>query len=157
MTLASLCSCAGRFESYLVANPKTGFLMSRLILNSSVRKCLYFCSNFSLCLLPQHNDPKFSDRQVWANSVGRSSLIRIDTVCIFWTHYSIIKPHCSNFRTITAIFQLSECLAFLQFCKNPKILDAQKVCCNHPKIWTSWLYHRIMRPKGADAKAQDLL
>ena len=30
-TIASLCGCAGRFESYLVANPKTGFLVTRLI------------------------------------------------------------------------------------------------------------------------------
>ena len=28
--LASFCGCAGRFESYLVKNPKTGFLMMRL-------------------------------------------------------------------------------------------------------------------------------
>ena len=45
----------------------------------------------------------FSDRQVW-----RSSLIRVHTVChfvcIFWTHYSMVKPHCSNFRIITLVF-----------------------------------------------------
>ena len=29
--LASCCGCAGQFESYLVANPKTGFLVTRLI------------------------------------------------------------------------------------------------------------------------------
>ena len=38
----------------------------------------------------------------------RSSLIRVYTVChcvcIFWTHYSIVKPCCSNFRMITANF-----------------------------------------------------
>ena len=26
------------------------------------------------------------------------------SVCIFWTHYSVIKPNCSNFRVITANF-----------------------------------------------------
>ena len=26
------------------------------------------------------------------------------SVCTFWTHYSTIKPLCSNFRVITAIF-----------------------------------------------------
>ena len=35
----------------------------------------------------------------------RSSLIRVYTVChsvcIVWTHYSMVKPHSSNFRVIT--------------------------------------------------------
>ena len=60
------------------------------------------------------NDPKFSDRYVWANSADpdqtapRSSLIRVYTVChsvcTVWTHYSMIEPHISNFRAITTIF-----------------------------------------------------
>ena len=53
------------------------------------------------------NDPKFSDRYAWSNSADpnqttRSSLIRIYTVChsvcIFWTHYSMVEPHSSNIR-----------------------------------------------------------
>ena len=48
------------------------------------------------------NVPKFSDRYAWANSAdpdqtARSSLIRVYTVChsvcIVWTHYSMIEPH----------------------------------------------------------------
>ena len=54
------------------------------------------------------NDPKFSDRLVWTNGAERSSLIRVYTVgysvFIFWTHYSMVKPPCSNFRMITAFF-----------------------------------------------------
>ena len=54
-----------------------------------------------------HNFPKFSDRQVWANSVD-PGLIRVYTVChsvcIVWTHYSILEPHSSNFRMITTNF-----------------------------------------------------
>ena len=64
--------------------------------------------------------PKFSDRQVWANSVvpdQRSSLIGIFTVChsvcTFCTKYSVVKQYCSNFRVITAIFRVSEFLAHL--------------------------------------------
>ena len=38
----------------------------------------------------------------------RSSLIRVSTVChsvcIVWTHYSMVEPHSSNLRVITAIF-----------------------------------------------------
>ena len=40
--------------------------------------------------------------------------------------------------------------------KNPKNSDTRKNCCNHPKIWTTWLYHRIMRPKGGDGMANSV-
>ena len=62
------------------------------------------------------NFPKFSDRQVWTNSVDpdqtaprllleRNSLIRVYTVChSIWTFYSIVEPPCSKFRVITANF-----------------------------------------------------
>ena len=49
--------------------------------------------------------------QVWENTVDpNNSLISVymytvcHSVCIFWTHYSMVKLHCSNFRIITAIF-----------------------------------------------------
>ena len=32
----------------------------------------------------------------------------------------------------------------------PKYSDTQKICCNHSKIWTMWLYHRVMSPNDAD-------
>ena len=67
-----------------------------------------------------HSVPKFSDRQVWANSVDPDqtpSLIRVYTVChsvcIFWARYSMVEPHCSNFRIITATFRVSEYLEIL--------------------------------------------
>ena len=50
------------------------------------------------------NDPMFSDRHVWTNSVD-PDLIRVYTVChsvcMFWTPYSMLKPNCSNLRIIT--------------------------------------------------------
>ena len=36
------------------------------------------------------------------------------------------------------------------YCNDPEISDTQKICCNHSKVWTMWLYHRIMSPKDAD-------
>ena len=71
-----------------------------------------------------HNDPKFSDRYAWANRADPdqtapesdqglhclplSSLIRVYTVChsvcIVWTHYSMVEPHSSSFRVITTNF-----------------------------------------------------
>ena len=42
----------------------------------------------------------------------RNSLIRVYTVCqsicIFWTNFSVVKRQSSNFRIITAIFPVSE-------------------------------------------------
>ena len=49
----------------------------------------------------------------------RSSLIRVYTVChsvcIVWTHYSMVEPHSSNFRVITTIFLVSEYLGNLRY------------------------------------------
>ena len=62
---------------------------------------------------------------------SRSCLIRLFTVClsdcIFWMHR--VKPH---------------------YRRNPKNLDIQKICCHHPKIWTTRLYHTVMLLKDAD-------
>ena len=46
---------------------------------------------------------------------------------------------------------LLSCLRILiqPYRKNPKYSDTQKNCCNHPKIWTRWLYRRLMHPKDA--------
>ena len=45
-------------------------------------------------------------------------LIRVYTVCnslcIFWMHYSKVKPPCSTYRVITANFRVSEYLGFLR-------------------------------------------
>ena len=80
-----------------------------------------------------HNDAKFSDKQVCvkcADPDQRISLIRVYTVClsdcIFWTHYSIVEPHCSNFRLITAIFRVSEYLEILQYMLEMRILAGER-------------------------------
>ena len=40
--------------------------------------------------------------------------------------------------------------------KCPKYSDIQKSCCNHSKIWTMWLYHRVMSPNDADGMANSV-
>ena len=40
--------------------------------------------------------------------------------------------------------------------KFPKYLDTQKIYCNHSKIWTMWLYHRVLRPNDADGMASSV-
>ena len=40
--------------------------------------------------------------------------------------------------------------AYRQF---PKYSDTQNICCNHAKIWTMGLYHRVVSPNDADRMA----
>ena len=42
--------------------------------------------------------------------------------------------------------------------KNPKNSDTPKTCCNHRKIWSRGLYHRVqvMCPKDADGMANSV-
>ena len=42
------------------------------------------------------------------------------------------------------------------YCKFPKYSDTQNSCCNHSKIWTMWLYHRVMSPNDADRMANNV-
>ena len=44
----------------------------------------------------------------------------------------------------------------ITYCKFPKYFDTQKICCNHSKIWTMWLYHRVMSPNNADGMANSV-
>ena len=40
-----------------------------------------------------------------------------------------------------------------QYRKFPKYSDTQNICCNHSKIWTMWLYHKVMSPNDAPLEA----
>ena len=40
--------------------------------------------------------------------------------------------------------------------KFPKYTDNQTLCCNHSRIWTMWLYHRVMSPNDADWMANSV-
>ena len=54
-----------------------------------------------------------------SNCSTRSSLIWVYTVCHsvcnFWTHYSMVKPHCANFPIITAHVLVSDFFIFLPY------------------------------------------
>ena len=72
-----------------------------------------FFSVFTVHVLTEHlyrNDHKFLDRQVWANSVNpdqtkgaiwSGSTVSCHSVRIFWMQHSTVKPHFSNFKTMT--------------------------------------------------------
>ena len=69
------------------------------------------------------------------------SRIRAYTVChsvsIIWMHYSTVKPHCSNFRVITANFVVSKFLGCLHYVNTSFSLSSFSVighhrwCCNN--------------------------
>ena len=40
--------------------------------------------------------------------------------------------------------------------KNAINSDTWKICCNHPKIWTRWLYYVIMHSKDANGMADSV-
>ena len=52
-----------------------------------------------------NNNPKFLDRQDWANSEDSDQTVYTvcQYVCIF-SYYSTVKLHCSNFKIITVTF-----------------------------------------------------
>ena len=39
------------------------------------------------------------------------------------------------------------------YSKFPKYSDTQKICCNHSKIWTMWLYYSVRSRNDADGMA----
>ena len=63
------------------------------------------------------------------------------TKCALWLS---IESHCRHV------------CAKKYYCKFPKYSDIQKICCNHSKIWTMWLYHRVMSPSDADRMANSV-
>ena len=44
----------------------------------------------------------------------------------------------------------------LNYYKFPKYSDTQKIWCNHSKIWTVWIYHRVMSLNDVDGKANSV-
>ena len=67
------------------------------------------------------------------------------SICIFLTCYSMVKSHCSNLRTITAIFLGSEFSKFYILVNEPR---HEKICLCHM---------RTTRHRSACASAQSNL
>ena len=45
------------------------------------------------------------------------------------------------------------CTTLTWYHKISNFSDTRNICCNHPKIWSRWHYHRVMHPKDADGMA----
>ena len=63
---------------------------------------------------------------------------------------------CSHLSIIHACTMITSKEGNIQYRKFPKYSDTQKICSNHSKIWTMWLYHRVMCPKNADRMANSV-
>ena len=61
----------------------------------------------------------------------------------FLLHQSLILLHIFKVSFVDIVEQTD-------YRKFPKYSETQKICCNHTKIWTMWLYHRVMSPNDAD-------
>ena len=81
--------------------------------------------------------------------------------------YSMVRlhSHCSNFSLffrVSLMFQILTVFTWnshlsITWLKSPKyISDTPRICCNHPKIWTRWLYQRVIHPKYADGMANSV-
>ena len=56
----------------------------------------------------------------------------------------------------TVILKTPDNTWFITYRKFPKYSDTQKIWCNHSKILTMWLCHRVMSPNDADGMANSV-
>ena len=112
-----------------------GFVMRRLMYYIWISQCNMVANTVPINLFHKKAFPLtmnnkdtvtilcFRTKHVWAKREDpdktRSSLIRVYTVChsacFFWKHYCMLKPHCSNFWTITTIFSDVQFFWFLWY------------------------------------------
>ena len=60
------------------------------------------------------------------------------------------------YLNVLAIIMHNTCIVHCIYRKFPKYSDTQKICCNHSKTWTMWLYHRAMSPNDAEGIANSV-
>ena len=56
----------------------------------------------------------------------------------------------------TESLQTWQFLWWFVYRKFPQYSDTQKICCIHSKIWTVWLYYRVMSSNDADGMANSV-
>ena len=82
-----------------------------------------YCEKTLCCDWPFEQYRKFlsfrTDRSGQTVQTQIRLLLRVNTVCyfiyIFWTHFSMVMPRCSNFKMITTIFSVSKFLGLLRY------------------------------------------
>ena len=67
------------------------------------------------------------------------------------------KMFLSAFNCLRLFTYLNTILLFIPYYRKfPEYSDTQKICCNHSKIWTLWLYQRVTSPNDADGMANSV-
>ena len=75
---------------------------------------------------------------------------------IFGQNWINLGSEGSGFKVGMSDWKYTLFFISLNYRKFPKYSDTQKMCCNHSKIWTMWLYHRVMSPNDADGMANSV-
>ena len=91
-------------------------------------------------------------------SVGRTDILiqMLDySIKTFYKEVSISCVTIKHLHVMWGIYFSKKHLfcIYMRYHKFPKYSDTQNICCNHSKIWTMWLYHRVMSPNDADGMA----
>ena len=105
-------------------------------------------------------------RVITANVLGVRNF-RVFTVTSMFLKWKMLFPflvYCNKPTNTTKVFlsgkEFYKHAAFipipLLYPKFPKYSDTPNICCNHSKIWTMWLYHRVMIPNDADGMANSV-
>ena len=95
----------------------------------------------------------------WMSEKLNSFLKWIKGQHMAWYSYQELSKQCINITANWLWFETS--MDFKNqmqwpWRKFPKYSDTQNICCNHSKIWTMWLYHRVMGPNDADGMANSV-
>ena len=115
------------------------------------------------------NEPVHTKQWKMLRRSYRSHEITIAQLCIrlLMFHISLIsnwvtKDHFCCVFIARALSALGFCcitppfMSFLTYRNDPKFSDTQNICCNHSKVWTMCLYHRLMSPNDADGMANSV-
>ena len=101
--------------------------------------------------------------EVWMYRTYREIPIGVGPKLLTGCHYTSPLSESSELSPVVVdfTFQYQEWLLFFflrtMFYRNdPKFSDTQNICCNHSKVWTMWLYHRLMSPNDADGMANSV-
>ena len=71
------------------------------------------------------------------------------TVC-----QSVVSRYIS--RACDIVYFTTDLQTMVYYRKFPKYSDTKKICYNHSKIGTMWLYHSVMSPNDADGVANSV-
>ena len=101
------CNVSGDNKEFVIwgtGSPRRQFIYSRDLARLMIWVLREYTEIAPIILSGKYcNFPKFSDRHVWANSTDPVFTV-CHSICIVWTHYSMVEPHSSNFRVITTNF-----------------------------------------------------